>query len=144
MPNQMTSNRPYLLRAMYDWISDNGLTVHLLVNALYPGVSVPQDYVEDGQIVLNITPGAVQHLHMDLEWVSFAARFRGVAREVDVPVEAVMAIFAKENGQGMAFETQQPPEPPTPPKSGPPKKAKGKSGKKDDKGGGRGHLKVVK
>lgn len=126
----MTSNRPYLLKAMYDWICDNKLTVHLLVNVNYPQVSVPMEFVEDGQIVLNITPGAVQAFHMDMNAVSFAARFRGIARDVHVPVEAVLAIFAKENGQGMAFEAQSPPE--TPPPAPSPTTA------------GKAHLKVVK
>jgi stringent starvation protein B len=123
----MTSNRPYLLKAMYDWICDNRLTVHLLVNVSWPGVSVPMEFVEDGQIVLNITPGAVQSFRMDMDAVSFAARFRGIAREVVVPVEAVLAIFAKENGQGMAFDAQPAPETPPPAPIG-----------------GKAHLKVVK
>lgn len=110
----MTSNRPYLLRAMYDWICDNDLTVHLLVNINYPGVGVPLEFTEDGQIVLNITPSAVQGFVMNHEEVRFTARFRGIAREVNVPVGAIMAIFAKENGQGMAFEAQPAPEPEPP------------------------------
>lgn len=111
----MTSNRPYLLRAIFDWICDNSLTVHLLVDAEYPGVEVPTEFVDEGQIVLNITPRAVQQFSMDLEWVMFSARFSGVARRIIVPIDAVKAIFAKENGQGMAFETAEtPPEPPTP------------------------------
>lgn len=126
----MTSNRPYLLRAMYDWICDNGLTVHLLVNANHPESRVPLEFVEDGQIVLNITPGAVQGFQMDLAGVGFAARFRGIVREVYVPVDAVLAVFAKENGQGMAFDAQ--PAPATPPPSAP------------TPAGGKARLKVVK
>lgn len=125
----MTPNRPYLLQAMYDWICDNELTVHLLVNVNYPEVSVPMEFVEDGQIVLNITPGAVQSFHMDKQAVSFTARFRGIARDVFVPVEAVLAIFAKENGQGMAFDAVPTPEAPPPAPAS---------------GSGKGHLKVVK
>lgn len=114
MSVKMTSNQPYLVRAIYDWICDNGLTVHLLVNTNHAGVEVPIEFAEDGQIVLNITPSAVQNFHMDLSWISFSARFRGISREVLVPIDAVMAIFAKENGQGMAFDAQPAPETPPP------------------------------
>jgi stringent starvation protein B len=125
----MTSSRPYLIRALYEWIDDNGLTPHLLVNAEYPGVEVPRQHVHEGRIVLNINPSAVRDLRLGNEWIEFSARFGGIARLVRIPLAAVQAIYARENGQGMAFgdetpdETQpetdpQPePEPPTP--SGP-------------------------
>ncbi|WP_234418485.1 ClpXP protease specificity-enhancing factor [Dongshaea marina] len=103
----MTPSRPYLLRAFYDWILDNELTPHLLVNAELPYVQVPQQFINDGQIVLNIAPRAVVGFTMDDDAVSFNARFGGVAHQVYVPMAAVMAIQARENGAGTFF----PPEP---------------------------------
>ena len=99
----MTSSRPYLLRALLDWISDNGLTAHLLVDATRPEVVVPTQFVQDGKITLNIGPAAVQGLEMGNEAISFSARFAGRPMQVYVPVGAVLAIFARENGQGMMF-----------------------------------------
>ena len=97
----MTSHRPYLLRALYEWIADNGLTPHLLVDATRPGVRVPTHAVKDGRIVLNIAERAVAHLQMDNDDVRFSARFGGVSHAVIVPIDAVVAIYARENGQGM-------------------------------------------
>lgn len=97
----MTSHRPYLLRALYEWIADNGLTPHLLVDATQPGVRVPAHAVKDGRIVLNIADRAVGHLQMDNDEVRFSARFGGVSHAVIVPIDAVLAIYARENGQGM-------------------------------------------
>lgn len=99
----MTSSRPYLLRALLDWISDNGLTAHLLVDATRPEVVVPTQFVQDGKITLNIGPAAVQGLEMGNEAITFSARFVGRPMQVHVPVGAVLAIFARENGQGMMF-----------------------------------------
>ncbi len=99
----MTSSRPYLLRALLDWISDNALTAHLLVDATRPDVSVPAQFIQDGKITLNIGPSAVQGLEMGNEAISFSARFAGKPMQVYVPVGAVLAIFARENGQGMMF-----------------------------------------
>jgi len=99
----MNSSRPYLLRALLDWISDNGQTAHLLVDATLPGVVVPSQFVQDGKITLNIGPAAVQGLEMGNEWISFSARFAGKPMQVSVPVGAVLAIYARENGQGMMF-----------------------------------------
>lgn len=99
----MTSTRPYLIRAFYDWILDNGLTPHLLVDAEASGVAVPSQFVKDGKIVLNLSPTAVHHLELGIEVLSFGARFGGVAMEVRVPPEAVLGIYARENGQGMLF-----------------------------------------
>ena len=99
----MTSHRPYLLRALYEWIADNGLTPHLLVDATRPGVQVPPHAVQDGRVVLNIAERAVAGLEMDNEQIRFSARFGGVSQSVRVPVEAVLAIYARENGQGMAL-----------------------------------------
>ena len=106
----MTSHRPYLLRALYEWISDNGMTPHLLVDATRPGVRVPAHTVNDGKVVLNIAARAVAHLSMDNDAVAFTARFAGVSHAVIVPVSAVLAIYARETGQGMAL----PPEDGTP------------------------------
>lgn len=100
---EMTSHRPYLLRALYEWIADNGLTPHLLVDAARPGVQVPRHAVKDGRIVLNVAQRAVAGLEMTNELIRFSARFGGVSHAVVVPVGAVLAIYARENGQGMAL-----------------------------------------
>lgn len=99
----MTSHRPYLLRALYEWIADNGMTPHILVDARQPGVRVPAHAVSDGRIVLNIAERAVGRLEMDNEGVRFSARFGGVSQSVLVPIPAVLAIYARETGQGMTL-----------------------------------------
>ena len=99
----MSSHRPYLLRALNEWIADNGMTPHLLVDATRPGVQVPQQAVSDGKVVLNIAERAVARLLIDNETVSFTARFGGVSHPVVVPIAAVLAIYARETGQGMAL-----------------------------------------
>ncbi|HBC58189.1 MAG TPA: ClpXP protease specificity-enhancing factor [Gammaproteobacteria bacterium] len=99
----MTSNRPYLIRALYEWIIDNQLTPHLLVEAVGDDVKVPTQYVHDGRIVLNVAPSAVQALEMGNDFIIFSARFAGQAMDVVIPVNNVMAIYAKETGEGMAF-----------------------------------------
>ena len=104
----MNSSRPYLVRALYEWIVDNDCTPHMLVNAEYPAVQVPQGFASDGQIVLNVSPNAVRHLHMDNEAVSFEGRFGGVAHTLYVPAGAILGIYARENGQGMVFELEPP------------------------------------
>ena len=96
----MTSHRPYLLRALNDWIADNGMTPHLLVDATRPGVQVPAQAVSDGKVVLNIAERAVARLLIDNDTVSFTARFGGVSHPVIVPISAVLAIYARETGQG--------------------------------------------
>ncbi|MDS4030530.1 MAG: ClpXP protease specificity-enhancing factor [Candidatus Contendobacter sp.] len=118
----MTSTRPYLIRALYEWIEDNGLTPHILVDAEAPGVSVPKQHVRDGQIVLNINPAAVRDLRLGNEWIEFNARFGGVARAIQIPVAAVLAIYARENGHGMAFGEEKGSDEPPPPGSPPPEK----------------------
>lgn len=135
----MTSHRPYLLRALYEWIADNGMTPHLLVDASRPGVQVPAHAVNDGKVVLNIAARAVARLTIDNDSVSFTARFGGVSHAVFVPIAAVLAIYARETGQGMALPEDVaasgphdgPPAPDTPP---------------DDAGPAprRGHLRVIK
>jgi len=102
----MTPSRPYLLRALNEWILDNDMTPYLVVDAGIQGVEVPQEFVTDGQIVLNICPTAVVGLSIDNEAVEFSARFGGVPMQVYVPFVAIMAIYAKENGQGMVFGSE--------------------------------------
>ena len=101
--SDITPSRGYLVRALFDWIIDNDLTPHLVVAAQVPGTTVPEAYVKDGQITLNIAPSAVRDLYMDADAVSFSARFGGVPMQVYVPTAAILAIFARENGQGMGF-----------------------------------------
>jgi len=151
---QMTSYRPYLMRALYEWIADNDMTPHILVDAGVAGVRVPRHVIADGRVVLNIAERAVVRLQMDNERISFSARFGGASHQVIVPIDAVLAIYARETGQGMALpaDTAPPqpaaaapsppvavvsqaqtddeePTPPPPPERTPPR---------------RGHLKVVK
>lgn len=134
----MTSSRPYMIRALYEWIVDNGCTPYILVDAQGPGVEVPQQHVnKEGQIVLNINPTAVKDLFIGLEQINFNARFGGIPTDLVIPCGSVLGIYARENGQGMVFEPEPNPEPPKPdPDSG--KKAPQKEGAK------RPNLKVVK
>lgn len=106
MEMMMTPSRPYLLRAFYDWLLDNDLTPHLVVNVNVPHVMVPMQYAQNGQIVLNIAPRAVGGYQMDNEAISFSARFGGVAQQVYVPMAAVVAIHARENGAGTVFHPE--------------------------------------
>ncbi|WP_291773882.1 ClpXP protease specificity-enhancing factor [Luteibacter sp.] len=103
----MTSNRPYLLRAIYDWISDNGLTPYVLVDAAQPGVRVPPHVVKNGQVVLNLAMRAVANLDLGNDKISFQARFSGVSQSIVIPVAAVLALYAQENGQGMMFPADE-------------------------------------
>jgi len=103
----MTSNRPYLLRAIYDWISDNGLTPYVLVDAGQPGVRVPSHVVKNGQVVLNLAMRAVANLDLGNDRISFQARFSGVSQSIVIPVGAVLALYAQENGQGMMFPADE-------------------------------------
>lgn len=96
-------SRPYLLRALYEWVLDNDMTPHIAVDATVQGVQVPEQFIHDGQITLNIAPGAVQGLLIDDQGISFSARFGGVPMNVYAPVVAVLAIFTRENGMGMGF-----------------------------------------
>lgn len=100
---QLTSTRPYLLRAFFDWIVDNGLTPYILVDARSAGLDVAGRHVVDGKLVLNIGPSAVRELVLGNDAVRFHARFGGVARALDIPVRYVLAIYAKENGRGVVF-----------------------------------------
>ncbi len=130
----MTPSRPYIMRALYEWIVDNDCTPYMLVDAKIQDVMVPEQYVKDGQIVLNISPGAVMDLDIANEAVAFNGRFGGVATDIYVPVNAVIGIYARENGQGMVFEVEEgvEPTPPDDPSAGP------------DKPEGRPSLKIVK
>ena len=104
--SQLTPRRPYLLRAVYEWLLDNQLTPHLVVDVTLPGVLVPMEYARDGQIVLNIAPRAVGNLELANDEVRFNARFGGVPRNVSVPMAAVLAVYARENGAGTMFEPE--------------------------------------
>lgn len=99
---ESTSTRPYLIRALYEWCTDNGLTPYVAV-LVDDSVQVPREYVKDGEIVLNISFDATSALKLGNEFIEFKARFAGVAREIMVPISRVLAIYARENGQGMAF-----------------------------------------
>ncbi|MEL0585521.1 MAG: ClpXP protease specificity-enhancing factor [Candidatus Thiodiazotropha sp. (ex. Lucinoma kazani)] len=104
---EMSPNRPYLIRALYEWLVDNDTTPYLMVNAEYEGAEVPRQFVDDGRIILNVDPSAVSELEMGNEWISFSARFGGAAEEILIPPGAVMGIYAKENGQGMLFPDEE-------------------------------------
>lgn len=102
---ESSSTRPYLIRALYEWCTDNGFTPYVAV-AVDDRVQVPREYVKDGEIVLNIGLDATSALKLGNEFIEFMARFAGTAREIMVPVNQVMAIYARENGQGMAFSVE--------------------------------------
>ncbi|HQR47778.1 MAG TPA: ClpXP protease specificity-enhancing factor [Steroidobacteraceae bacterium] len=138
----MKSRRPYLLRAMHEWICDSECTPHIVVDAGVAGVEVPRQYVRDGKIILNVSWNATAQLRLGNDAVSFSGRFGGVSMVVRVPIEAVLAIYARETGQGMIFSDDEggpapaPPEGPTP--EGAPAEATSKPAP------GRAKLKVVK
>lgn len=119
----MKSKKPYLIRACYDWIVDNNLTPYLLVNANYPHIDIPRQHVSDGRILLNISPNACRGLHLDNDKILFTARFSGTATQIFIHPSAVLAIYAKENGEGMEFpeetgDENPPPTTPDPKKQG--------------------------
>jgi stringent starvation protein B len=132
----MTSSKPYLIRAIYDWLLDNELTPYLVVDVLDEAVQVPQEHVEDGRIILNISPKACRGLHLENDRIIFSARFSGIVKQIFVPPSSVQAIYAKENGRGMVFSEDEDTDD-DPPKTAPP--VIGKNKKK-----GRPTLKVVK
>ncbi|MBI6549218.1 ClpXP protease specificity-enhancing factor [Xenorhabdus lircayensis] len=103
---QMSPRRPYLLRAHYEWLLDNEMTPHIVVDVSFYGVNVPMEYAQNGQIILNISPRAVGNLELTNDEVRFNARFGGVGRQVIVPMAAVVAVYARENGAGMMFEPE--------------------------------------
>jgi stringent starvation protein B len=131
--------RPYLLRALHEWITDSGETPHIVVDASAEGASVPRQYIKDGKIVLNVSYSATQALKLGNEFVSFEARFGGVSQTVQVPVRAVLGIYARETGQGMIFpEGDADPDPTDAPPSAPAKSGPGAPASKKPK------LQVVK
>jgi len=117
--SRMTSSRPYLIRALYEWITDNGLTPYLLADASHPDVQAPTDLADPGgRLVLNISPRAVRDLDLGQGSIGFGARFAGTAWQVSIPVPAVVAIYARENGHGMVFSDDDHPHPPDDDQSG--------------------------
>jgi stringent starvation protein B len=110
----MTSSRPYLIRALYEWILDNEMTPYMLVNAEAEDTVVPMEYVQNGNIILNLSPGAIRDLDLGNEVIFFNARFGGTPMDVIVPLAAVRAVYARENGKGMVFNDETDDEPPTP------------------------------
>jgi stringent starvation protein B len=104
--SEAPSNKPYLIRALHQWCVDYGFTPYIAV-FVTDKVQVPMDYVNNNEIVLNISPDACQSLSLDNDWISLQARFAGVPRDIHVPVSSVMAIYAKENGQGMSFPVEK-------------------------------------
>ena len=113
--SRMFSNRPYLVRAFYEWIVDNDCTPYIIVDAHYSGVEVPQSFVTNGQIILNIAPSAVRSFDMNNDRIKLSTRFGGVPIDIFCPMGAILGIYAQENGQGMMFESDDPPEPPEEP-----------------------------
>lgn len=108
----MTPQKPYLIRAIYEWLLDNKSTPYLLANTTVDSIKVPTEYINDGKIILNIDPSAIHNFQADNEWVSFSARFSGKSMELFIPIVAVLAIYGKENNEGMFFtdeETSPPP-----------------------------------
>lgn len=101
-----TSTKPYLIRAIYEWCTDNGFTPYIAV-FVDANTSVPREFVKNNEIVLNVSFDATSGLDMGNEWVTFSARFGGISRKIEVPVENVLAIYARENGQGMAFPVER-------------------------------------
>ena len=110
----MNSSRPYLIRALYEWIVDNNMTPYLLVSAMDEGVRVPEQFIEDGKIVLNTSPNATQELILGNQFIEFSARFSGAEMMVSVPTMSVLAIYARENGQGMMFAEEEGGDEPSP------------------------------
>jgi stringent starvation protein B len=127
----ISSSRPYLVHAIHDWLLDNQLTPYVLVNAMYPNTQVPERFIENGQIVLNISGSAVQGFIMNHEVIEFTARFGGIPQQVHVPLQAVLAVYAYENGRGMTFSDDEdttgggpPPSTDTPTNTGSPQRSK--------------------
>ncbi|WP_367103636.1 ClpXP protease specificity-enhancing factor [uncultured Psychrobacter sp.] len=103
----ITPTRPYMVRAIYQWIEDNALTPYLMVDATAKNVQIPVEHVQDGRIVLNIASRATGNMSMENDYIHFSARFGGVSQEIWVPLQAVLGIYAKENSQGMFFDPNE-------------------------------------
>ena len=125
-----TPQRPYLIRAMHEWMADNALTAHLVASAPADGLVVPEEHINDGKIVLNISHAAARDLVLGNEEITFEARFDGVARRLVIPVDAVLGIYARETGQGMIFPDENTPD--------------GSDSPEPPQGSGRPNLKIVK
>lgn len=106
---EVTPKRPYLIRAMHEWMTDNALTPHIVVDAATDGLAVPEQYISDGKIVLNVSYAATRDLVFGNDSVEFQARFEGVNHQIEIPALAVIGIYARETGQGMIFTDEQPP-----------------------------------
>lgn len=108
----MTSNKPYLIKAIYEWIVDNELTPYVSIDANQPDVEVPQSYAtRDGEIVLNLSPRAIADLVMNKDKISFSTRFGGIPASIYLPIQSIVGIYAQENGQGMIFQVENPIDP---------------------------------
>ncbi len=141
----MNSSKPYIIRALHEWISDNDFTPLVLVNAEHKDVQIPHGIAEDGKVVLNISYGATKNLELINEGVLFDARFSGVSQNLFIPIDSILAIYARENGQGMMFgeaDEGEFPDPPKPSKN-PKPKSKTPAAHKNKKDG-KSFLKVVK
>ena len=103
----MTTTRPYLIRAFYEWIADNHCTPYIAVDATMPHTQVPKEYTDDGKIILNVSMAAVRNLELHNDYIAFSAQFGGRGRDIYVPIQAVIAIYAKENGKGMVFTEEE-------------------------------------
>lgn len=143
----MTSNRPYLLRAIYDWITDNNLTPYVLVDAAREGVRVPPQVIKNGQVVLNLAMRAVANLDLGNDWITFQARFSGVSQQIYIPIPAVLALYAQENGQGMMFPAEEGgdvPPPSGPEDDTPPPTSESDEGSSEKPKRSASHLRIVK
>jgi stringent starvation protein B len=121
MQRASTSNKPYLIRALHEWMSDNRLTPQIIVDAAFEGLDLPAEHVSDGKLVLNISHSAARYLSLANDLFTFEVRFGGIARRLEIPPAAVLGIYARETGQGMVFADDQPP-----PAGGAPREASGK------------------
>ena len=143
-----TLQRPYLLRAMHEWMTDNDLTPHIVIDVAVAGDStLPLEYAQEGRLIINASYSATEHLLIGNERISFNARFGGVSRHLDVPIQAVVGVYARETGQGMIFSTEQPPEAgESKPDASPGSDAPGSdsTGTERDPRGQRPQLKVIK
>ncbi len=145
----MTSTKPYLFRGIYEWIEDNNMTPHIVVDANGKGVFVPQEYVNDGQITLNISSASIELYRMDNQVLHFSARFNGISQELTIPMSFILGIYARENGQGMFFEAGEYPEHDSeldlkPVDSDKNKTSKDNKTKKTDSKRNGSHLKIIK
>lgn len=138
MSSTVLPRRPYLLRAMHQWMTDSGLTPHVMVDATVTGADVPKAHVREGRIVLNVSYSATRHLDLGNDWVSFEARFGGVSRIVRFPTLAVQSVYARETGEGLVFPPEGDATPPAPPA------APGNGEGEARPAAGRPQLKVVK